>query len=563
MKSTIGAILGISMLLAGAWPGTRVALGQSADTVLLDGKILTADEKASTYEALALRDGRIVALGSSAEMRRLATPKTRIIDLRGHTVIPGLTDGHMHAIRAGLSYSQEVSWTGAATLAEALGRIRDAAREAKPGTWIYVGGGWIDLQFKEKRRPNQAELVAAAPNNPVYVQHLYEWVLLTPLAMQALGISKDSDVPPRGKLLRDAGGNLTGAVSGDGVTVMSIFNKLPKPTFAQQLDGTRKFFRELNRLGLTGVVDPAGTSVFPSTYQALFKLWGERRLTLRVAYTLSSQKPGRELEDYQDLTQLLPMGFGDDMLHFNGIGEIVTWAAWTDGAPTEEAMLALYKVAKWTAEHGMSLQIHWNKDRTVPELLSMLERVNAEVPITKLRWTILHLYDASEKSLERMKRLGVGWGVQDGLYYGGARFQQEVGEAAARRLPPIKTALRMGVMVGGGTDAHRVSPYNPFIALRWYLDGAAVDGKQIRGSEEAPSRAEALRMYTWNTAWFAHNEQERGSLEVGKLADLAVLSKDYMTVPVEEIGGIESLLTMVGGRIVYAVRPYAELEEKP
>lgn len=556
------AVAAVVVLLAAVCAAGSAARAQGADAILVNGKILTADAKNSTAEALAIRDGKILALGTSAEMRRLAGPATRVIDLQRRTAIPGLTDGHMHAIRAGLSYSQEVSWIGATSLEEALGRIREAARTAPAGAWIYVGGGWIDLQFKERRRPTQAEVMAAAPNRPVYIQHLYEWVLLTPPAMAQLGIAKDADVPPRGKVVRDVNGAPTGEIVGDGVTVMSIFNKLPKPSFAQQLDGTRTFFRELNRLGLTGVIDPAGTSVFPSTYDAVFKLWQERQLTLRVAYTLSSQKRGKELEDYQDLTQLLPMGFGDSMLHFNGIGEIVTWGAWTDGDPTEDAMAALHAVAKWAVGRGLGLQIHWNKDRTVPLLLTMLERVNAETPIAGLRWTVLHLYDATPKSLERMKRLGVGWGVQDGLYYGGERFQREAGEAAARALPPIKTALAMGVMVGGGTDAHRVSPYNPFVSLRWYLDGKTVAGTQTRGMEEAPTRAQALRMYTWNTAWFAHEETVRGSLEPGKLADLAVLSKDYMTVPVEEIGGIESLLTMVGGKIVYAAGPYADLEDK-
>jgi predicted amidohydrolase YtcJ len=155
-----------------------------------------------------------------------------------------------------------------------------------------------------------------------------------------------------------------------------------------------------------------------------------------------------------------------------------------------------------------------------------------------------------------MKALGVGWTVQDAMYFGGEQFVQQSGAAAARRVPPVVTGRRLGVAIGAGTDAHRVASYNPFTALQWFLDGKTVAGTAIRGPEETPSRADALRLYTLGSAWFTRDEQKRGSLEVGKLADLAVLSKDYMTVPVDEIGGIESVLTLVGGQPVYSAGPY-------
>jgi predicted amidohydrolase YtcJ len=158
-----------------------------------------------------------------------------------------------------------------------------------------------------------------------------------------------------------------------------------------------------------------------------------------------------------------------------------------------------------------------------------------------------------------MKALGVGWAMQDAMYFGGEGFLQQRGKEAGLRTPPIETARRMGVVIGAGTDAHRVASYNPFTALQWMLDGKTVGGVALRGPAETPSRADALRFYTIGSAWFSHDERTRGSLEPGKLADLAVLSKDYMTVPVDQIGGIESLLTIVGGRIVYANGPYARL----
>ena len=561
MKDCIAKFVGFCALavlgLALAGPGGA----QTADIILVHGKILTLDDHFSVREALAVSEGRIAALGRSIDIMRLAGRKTRVVDLRGRTVIPGLIDSHIHAIRAALSYSVEVSWIGASGLEEALGRVRDAARAAKPGDWLIVAGGWTPEQFREKRRPTRAELAAAAEDHPAYVQLFYGWALMTPAAFKALNIAADSDLPPRGALERDAAGNPTGGISGDTATITALFARLPSPSFEQRVEGTRKFFRELNRLALAGVIDPGGFGMAPRDYQALLKLWRDRALTLRVAYTVFAQKRGSELEDYRALTQLLPMGFGDDMLRFNGIGENVAWGMYNNDNPGESEKAQFYEIARWAAARRMSLNIHWHNDRSVGQLLDIFERVNREVPIADLRWAVAHLNDASAPTLERMKALGVGWAMQDALYFEGERFQKEKGAEAAHRAPPLKTALRIGVKIGAGTDAHRVASYNPFVALRWMLDGKTVGGAALRGPEETPTREEALQMYTAGSAWFAHDEDRRGSLEAGKLADLAVLSKDYMKAPIEEIGAIESLLTMVGGRIVYAAGPYARFEE--
>jgi predicted amidohydrolase YtcJ len=539
-----------AILAASVW-------AQNADTILVNGKILSGDARFSTYAAAAIRDGRLAVLGTDAQIRALAGKETRVIDLGGRTVIPGLIDSHMHAIRAALSFSTEVNWIGAHSLKEALGRITEAARVMKPGSWLIVAGGWNVDQFQEKRRPTQAELIAAAPNNPVYVQLAYGWVMMTPAAYQALHIANESDLPNNGKFEKDAGGKSTGAVTGAQSAISGLFDKLPKPTFEEQVEGTRKFFRELNRLAMTGVVDPMGNNMSPREYEALFKVWRDRQLTIRVAYSLS---PWASFKELQNTIQMLPMGFGDDMLHFNGLGESITAGMYNNDHPSEADKQEYYEIVKWAAERGLSVTQHWSRDASVSELLSVFERVNKEVPIAPLRWSIAHLNDASAETLRRMKALGVGWTVQDAMYFSGEQFRRQEGEAAARRVPPVETARELGVAVGGGTDAHRVASYNPFTSLQWFLDGKTVNGVALRGPEETPSRENALRYYTSGSAWFSHDEDKRGSLEAGKLADLAVLSKDYMTVPLDQVGGIESLLTMVGGRIVYAAGPFAGLD---
>jgi predicted amidohydrolase YtcJ len=553
-RAAIAALAGLC--LAGH---AGIAAAETADAVLFNGKILTVDADFSVREALAIGHGRVLASGTTAAMKQLAGDATQLIDLGGRTVIPGLTDGHIHGVRAALTFGTEVNWIGVPTLKEALDRIRQAAATRKPGSWIVVAGGWTEEQFAEKRRPTPKEIADIAPDNPVYVQHLYDWALLSPKAMEALSIRSDADVTPGGKLELDGGGKPTGIIVAAGAALGKIFDRLPKPTLAEQVDGSKAFFHEMNSLGITGIVDGGGVSMYPANYQALFKVWHDRELTVRVAYHLCAPKPGSELADLQNLTQLLPQGFGDDMLHFNGPGEILIWADWTDGDITPDGKTKLAELLRWAASMGYTIQLHWNPDRTVHDLLDVVEDINRDYPIARLRWTVLHLYTASDDNLKRMKSLGLIWGVQDGLYFGGERLQAEVGPDKARDMPRIVSALKLGLTVAGGTDAHRVSSYNPFVSLQWYLDGTTIGGVQTRGDAEAPTRRQALEMYTRNSAFMANDDDKRGTLEPGKLADLAVLSSDYMSAPVKEIGRIRSVLTMVGGKVVHAAAPFGNL----
>jgi predicted amidohydrolase YtcJ len=539
----------IALLVLGATLRIGSASAQPPDLVLVDGKIITVDAASSVHEAVAIRDGKILALGRSTEIRGLAAGSTRVVELGGRTVIPGLIDSHLHAVRAALSFSTEVNWIGARSLGEAMTRLRAAARRRPPGAWLIVAGGWNELQFAERRRPTQAELEAAAPDNPVYVQLGYGWVVMTDEGFAKLGIATDADLPSGGTLGRD-GGTLTGEISGPQAAIIALFERLPKPTFEDQLRGTKEFFAELNRLGITGVVDPGGNNLLPSGYQALLEVWRRGELTVRVAYSLNGQTPGAELAELQGLTALLPMGFGDDMLRFNGLGERITFAMNNNPEPTAEHKERYYEIVRWAAARGMTVTMHWGPDATVDHLLGIFERVDREVPIAPLRWSIAHLNDASDDTLKRMAALGVGWTVQDAMYFGGEDLVRRQGPGAARRIPPVVTAQRLGVAIGAGTDAHRVASYNPFTALQWFLDGKTVAGTPIRGPDETPDRLSALKFYTLGSAWFSFDDDVRGSLEPGKLADLAVLSADYLTVPVSEVGDLESLLTLVGGEIV-------------
>ena len=557
MPQPTDVIYRVTVTLLAALCLTACVATQPADTILTNGKIVTQDAADTVAQAIALQGGRVLAIGNTSDIARHAGRTTTTIDLGGRMVIPGLIDSHIHAIRAGFTYASEADWTNARSIGDALQRLSAVAQASPPDQWIIVSGGWTEQQFTEQRRPTQAEIAAAAPGRAVYIQLSYRAALLSPQGFAKLGIARDTDVPPKGSLERDATGALTGWIAGDGPTIIALFDRLPKPGLAQAMAGTRTFFRTLNRLGLTGVIDPGGHNLHLEDYAALHALQQDGDLTLRVAYSLFAPRAGHELEDFQRLTQSPHVG---QLLSFNGIGECVTWGMYNNEQPTDAQKEDYYRVALWAARQGLTLTQHWNANASVHHLLDVFERVNRDVALAPLRWSIAHLHDATTETLTRMKALGVGWLMQDGLYYAAPSYLNARSESTLARIPPIVSALRMGLSVGGGTDANRVMAYNPFVSLQWMLDGLTVGGMPTRELNEIPTREQALRLYSQGSAWFTYDEHARGSLIPGALADVAVLSQDFFAVPVSEIGKIESLLTLVGGRIVYANGPFASLE---
>lgn len=563
MRNRLAQIAVLAALMAAA---PAHAQAPAADMVLINGKAVTLDDNSSIVQAIAIHDGKILAVGPNEEIRKRADARTSIIDLDGRTVVPGLMDSHIHALRAGLTYAVELSWIGVPSLAKGLDLVRDAARTSPPGAWIKIGGGWTELQFPEKRGPTVEELVAAAPDRPVYVQRLYNTAWITPAGIKLMKLTPDSEIPG-GKAERDANGNLSGVFTGVNRTFNFFTAKIPGPSFSDQVAGTRKYFRELNRLGMTAVNDFPGGGMFPEDFRAIQTLWSKGEMTLRVAFHISSNSR-HTLDDFKALTVFTPMNFGDDMLRYRGIGESLTQGIY-DGStvglpynPSAKDWEEFCEVAKWAAERGIHVHQHAASDRAATKILDCFESVNKDTPVASLRWQIAHIENASDETLRRMKALNMGWAVQDRLVYSGQIVLKVLGPEASKRAPPIKTALKMGLHVAGGTDSDQVAPYNPFVSIRWLLDGKVIDGTPMRGPEESPSREEALRMYSLNSAWFTFDEARRGSLEPGKYADLTVLSDDYLTVPVEKVGELHSVLTLVGGKAVYGEGRFATLEGK-
>ena len=556
--------LGLALGFASLCLTVSNAQTQSPDAILVNARILTVDESDNEFSALAISGERISALGTTAQIESLAGDATQVIDVEGRTIVPGLIDSHIHAIRAGVDTARQVNWYDASSVEQAIERLQQAADELPDDVWLYVVGAWNITQFSDPRLPTPEEIFQAAGEHPVHIQHMREIAFMNAAAMSELGISSDSDVPPSGRIERHPNGSPTGRVFGDRATLEAISAQIPKRplSIAEEAASIRTFLEVLTRYGMTGVGDPMGGAFFPEDHRGLFHLWRQGELPIRVAYRMMSQNRGRELEDQQQLTALLPQGLGDNMLKFNGFGEVLLWDMY-DGAmsvlefePGPEAITRFTEMATWIAANGYAAEMHVASDVAARQVLDIFEDIDARHPITDLRWSFVHLENASVETLARMKALGMGYGIQDRLYFAGEQWVRNLGEERALRAPPIRTALDAGIVVSGGTD-FPLSPYNPWVSIQWFIDGKTQSGVEIRSANENPTRLEALRIYTRNSAWMSFDEDERGSLEVGKLADLAVLSADFLEVPTEDISDIESLLTMVGGRVVYAADPFS------
>lgn len=545
-----------------------LAVRSPADLVLRGGKIVTVDNVFSIKQAVAIRDGLIVAVGSDGEIRDYIGPQTRVIDLAGRTVIPGLIDSHIHATVAGLSWDAELHWELNRTLADGLRQIATSAKSKKAGSWIVVGGGWVPTQFVERRFPTRAEIDAIAPNHPVYVQYLRQGALLNSAALAALGITSQTADPAGGRIDRiPATGVLTGWLQGVAAWQFA-YNRIAHFSFADARQSLRNCFRELNRLGITSVADLQTGGVNFAHRRLLADMARTGDLSLRLNYYIAPNEPGDELEQLKLATEEIKKLGNSDLFRFAGFGETLVRGL-GDGdvlsnpqgvqisAEVKEKFRAMLS---YFAEAGHSFHLHTTQDQTARQLLDVIEQVRATTPLARQRIIFAHLEDATAETIARIKKLGGGIAVQDRLALTAERNVELWGEAKTRRAPPLRTMLESGVPVGAGTDAFRSANYSPMLSLWWLVSGKTVAGSAVRDASQNVTRAEALRMYTMGSAWLTTDEARKGSIEVGKFADLAVLNADYLTVPEEQIRNLASLLTMVGGRIVYGAGPYAGLE---
>ncbi|OLF54572.1 amidohydrolase [Pseudomonas chlororaphis] len=538
-----------------------------ADLILHNGRLHTVDRARPTATAVAIKDGKFIAVGHDAEAMALRGSATQVIDLKGRTVIPGLNDSHLHLIRGGLNYNLELRWEGVPSLADALRLLKDQAERTPAPQWVRVVGGWNEFQFAEKRMPTLEELNRAAPDTPVFVLHLYDRALLNRAALRVVGYDRNTPNPPGGEIVRDSNGEPTGMLVArpNAMILYSTLAKGPKLPLEYQVNSTRQFMRELNRLGVTSAIDAGGGfQNYPDDYEVIDELAAKQQLTVRIAYNLFTQKPKEELTDFKNWTSKVTYGQGDDFLRHNGAGEMLVFSAadfedFLEPRPELPQTMEqeLEPVVRHLVEQRWPFRLHATYDESISRMLDVFEKVDRDMPFNGLPWFFDHAETISPKNIERVRALGGGIAIQDRMAFQGEYFVDRYGAKAAEQTPPIQRMLAEGVPVGAGTDATRVSSYNPWTSLYWMVSGKTVGGLELY--PQGLGRDTALELYTHGSAWFSSEQGKKGQIKVGQLADLVALSADYFSVEEEAIKWIESVLTVVGGKVVHAAGDFSTL----
>jgi len=537
------------------------------DLILHNGRITTLDRARPVASAVAIQAGRFVKVGTDQEVLALAGAATKRIDLQGRSVLPGLCDNHTHIIRGGLNFNMELRWDGVRSLADAMAMLKAQVAITPAPQWVRVVGGFTEHQFAEKRLPTIGELNAVAPDTPVFILHLYDRALLNGAALRAVGYDRDTPAPPGGEIVRDAAGNPTGLLLAkpNAAILYATLAKGPKLPLDYQINSTRHFMRELNRLGVTSTIDAGGGfQNYPEDYQVIQQLADAGQLTVRIAYNLFTQKAKQEKDDFLRWTASSKYKQGDDYFRHNGAGEMLVFSAADfedfqqprpDMPPQMEGELE--EVVRILAQNRWPWRMHATYDETIERALDVFEKVNRDIPLEGLNWFFDHAETISEKSIDRIAALGGGVAVQHRMAYQGEYFVERYGAGAAQATPPVKRMIEKGVRTSAGTDATRVASYNPWVSLAWLITGRTVGGLQIYPQRNCLNRETALRMWTEKVGWFSNEEGKKGRIEVGQLADLVVPDRDLFAGPESEIADTTSLLTIVGGKVVWGVGSFA------
>lgn len=551
---------------------------QAPDLIIHNARITTLDPAQPSAQAIAIRSGTIMKVGSTDQILPLRGAGTTVIDAHGRRMIPGLNDTHTHTVRGGLNYALELRWDGVTSLKQGLQMLREQVKRTPPGQWVRVVGGWSYAQFQEKRLPTLDELNAIAPDTPVFVLYVYTSAMLNKACLKYLGIDKNfpGNKYPGGTIVRDASGEPSGLLLADpsALILYSTLNDGPKLNMEQQMLSSRHFMKELNRLAITSSLDcGGGFQNWPDDYLVIKELHKRGQLTMRIGVSTFIQRPGKELEDFRDWTERYTprfngQGEGDDMFYLLGGGEMLVRSAYDFEVfnmprvvPPPNAEADLERVVRLLAEKKWPFRFHATYDETVTRHLDVLERVHRDIPISDLHWIVDHAESLSDRNIDRIAAMKGGVAIQNRIAFQELPFLERYGPQAADEAPPVKRIMKAGIPVGAGTDMSRVSSYNPWACLRWLVTGKGEGGATLLSSRTRLDRETALRIWCDN-AWFSREENRKGRLAPGLLADFALLSEDYFTVAEDRIADLESVLTVVGGRVVFAAAEHAAMDPR-
>ncbi len=515
-----------------------LALAQAPDRILYNGKILTVDQDFSVASAIAISGERIAAVGDSDDIRKLAGPDTVQTDLDGRTVIPGIIDSHLHYLRGTNFAAYELRIHGVTSREEVLARISARARELGPGKWIFVMGGWNEQQFKD--RPggfSGEELDKAAPDNPVYMQRSYLSFYMNTLAAAAIG-------PVIGDLYKGGTEVQTGSKEGR-VVMYAALEHFPFATTVEgRMEEVRAFNDYLNSMGVTTAYD---VGYLDGSYEPVARLAENEQLSLRLFYAQRywADSPRTATAAAEMLNREEPFQ-RDEWFGMFGIGEHVYGllhdSITVDKSFSDDVYDNFQKIAQAAAKNGWQINEHVMRDATATQMLNISEEISKQYPTQDLRWTLGHLDLVSAETIARAKDLGWVAAVHNHT------LKPPVEGVAS---PPIKTIQDSGIIWGMGSDGTIVSTPNPFHTIWEYTAGMVFPDIPKYKSDEVITREQALIAHTRSNAYLMFMEDDIGTLEAGKLADLAVLDRDYLTIPVEDIRNVRAVMTMVGGEVVY------------
>ncbi|TWI67650.1 hypothetical protein IP91_01767 [Pseudoduganella lurida] len=550
---------------------TAIPHARATDLIVTNAKIATMVKDGQFVQAVAVDGGRITATGSNAAILKRKTAHTQVINAGGRTVIPGLNDSHLHIIRQGLNYNAELRWDGVTSLKRALQMLKEQAARTPDGQWVKVVGGWNEYQFEEKRLPTLAEINEAVPDKPVFILYLYGLGYLNKKAIEVLGYDGATQYK-EGHVELGSDGKPTGLLVAkpNALILYSTLAKTGTLPRDQQLNSTLQYYRELNRLGLTSAIDAGGGGqAYPDDYAVSLELAKDGKLSVRTSYYLFAQKPGKELEDYQRWLTLTKPDKNDHLFYANGYnteggGENLVWSAadfenFLEPRPDMPAHMEgeLAAVLRLLVKNRWPFRIHATYGESIERDLAVIEQVDKEIGLKGLRWFFDHAETITDAQLQRVKKLGGGIAVQDRMYFQGEAYWKRYGEQT-RQMPPIRTMLKLGIPVGLGTDGTRVSSYGPWPSIYWAVTGRTAGGLQLWQESDRLSRFEALRLMTRGSAWMSGEEKVKGTIAPGQYADLVILPQDYFTMPEADIRNLESALTIVNGKVVYAADAFGQ-----
>lgn len=539
-----------------AMAATTLLAQTAPDVILSNGKIITVDDRFSIAQAVAIRGDRIVAVGTNQAIVRLAGPNTRRIDLAGRSVIPGLIDNHMHLYRAAGTWTRELRWDGVYSRKQALDMLRAKAMSAGSGQWVYNMGGWAHDQFADDPKPfTREELDRVAPDNPVALQESYYQFFLNTRALQTFGIEAGKPDPTdfiAGSIKRDTSGKPTGVIQGDIAATRPVQARLPKVPADQLEASAAAMVRDMNRAGLTTFGVPGCTA----DVLAIFNKWkAENRLNIRT-FCMSGAAAGSAQQVDRNAPQIAAMKLfqGDNFIDDVTFGESV-YSSLHDpmfavkSNPSGADLAQWRRMAMEIAKAGLPLHVHAELGTTIDAFLDQIDAVNKEYPVRNLRWVLAHVNQINASQLERMKKLGMYAAVHPWAVINGGIMHEGFGDGAFD-MPALAAIQDSAIVWGFGSDGSAANQYLPFTTLHFAVTGEMAGGKKV--IRQTISREDALIAHTRKNAFLVFRENDLGSIQPGKLADLVVLDRDYLTVPANQIGSIRPVMTFVGGRVVYS-----------